>query len=387
MDPIPHDLTLQIAQLVYPHCAVSHIRKLRLLGHVWEEAYQLAMAEEHDGQVNQQHLHLVQPASGGLRPAGFMFDTDQTHRRAIAGLNVEGDFPSLNQAFGANRTPRVLSTAAGILCIHVTDPARIIIWSPVHNHMIEVPIPNGFGVNTQLGLHVEVVDGNAVAPRCTLVMLYRNPAQEVGMVFAGGWLGARVWDSVDQNWMNEEVATLFLGLHAPADVITNGQVIHFQASDASIVTATVNVNDVEYNSFEVPWPARGRAYKLCLHQGQISICWLADYTVLHISARQGNGWVITDIVALEPIINNFRSEFLSSLRHSRNRPPETPRSVIAGAQIVAFYEGILFFRQREGIVRISLPENTAKRLSFGRQAARSPISAFPCCSTYLRLEQ
>jgi hypothetical protein len=57
-------------------------------------------------------------------------------------------------------------------------------------------------------LHVSIDDSNVVATRCTLVV----PYQARGFLLNGGWIAAQVWNSVDQTWVNDEVARIYEGL-------------------------------------------------------------------------------------------------------------------------------------------------------------------------------
>lgn len=107
--------TTRYPNVYLPAFEVSVIHRLRLLGRVWNQAYSLTVFP-----VNaNDHINLVQPTHGWLVPIGFLFETDSLQRMAMVGHDMRANFPSLVQAFGALRTPRVIALAVGIYCIHV----------------------------------------------------------------------------------------------------------------------------------------------------------------------------------------------------------------------------------------------------------------------------
>lgn len=122
-------------------------------------------------------------------------------------------------------------------------------------------------------MHVSIDDSNVVATRCTLVV----PYQARGFLLNGGWIAAQVWNSVDQTWVNDEVARIYEGLWWPSNVITLGNTIYFSSSQRTIFHSNVEAGVVNHGTIDVPWDAPVRPI-LCVHEGRLVVCRLNSNT-------------------------------------------------------------------------------------------------------------
>lgn len=244
MDPnLPQDILALFIRGMYQHCEVCQIHRMRTMGTVWNEAYLLAFADD---------LELNQPSRGGLVPVGFWFETDSLQQAATVGLRDCDNFPSLDEAFGgeADRSPRVVASAAGIHLIHLTNPDVFILWSPVPDDRIDVPVPPNFGQNSQIGLHVSFQERNPVATRCTLVFAFLTFQPQI--FFHGGLINAHIWNSENQVWVLHEAIDVYQGLWFPGNIITIDNTIYFICSQRSILESTVQAGIVQHFSEDVP---------------------------------------------------------------------------------------------------------------------------------------
>ncbi|XP_052145317.1 uncharacterized protein LOC127764470 [Oryza glaberrima] len=354
-----------IRSLIYPRLPACLVHRARLIGREWNQAYL-------DGVGVGGSLCAAQPANGGTLSIDFLVHNDELQAQASDGLNNQRSLPRMDERFHG-RDPRIVATCSGVHLLTLSDPVQMCLWSPMVNQEVYIHPPDlaDHDSHGPPGLCVEVTDGEGISPRYWIAI----PTGRVTPLVLGNWdirpPRFQVWDSGTEGWSVHQTANPFW-LDQPRNAITIDTTIYYKISDGQIIfykhreapPHRVGTIVIPYQASSVHQPD----WLMCEWKGSLGVLVhrVQDGKILVFTLEEGTLWNHLTTVDIVPIVSSNRLTFRSRAMGTRKIPGEEAFQALSSMRLIGFADpGWLLIWQRDGYVRISLSDLTARRLNIG----------------------